>query len=94
MAEVGVVAYSISPTGEFEETAAKLKRKDAALYERLGKKIAELCEEPHFRKPLGNVLKGSFRVHVGSFVLRYRIDERDKTLILISFVHHDDAYEK
>ena len=52
------------------------------------------CIEPHFRKPLGNVLKGSFRVHVGSFVLRYRIDEVNKTLILISFVHHDEAYEK
>ncbi len=87
------MAYILSPTPEFEEAIAKLKKKDSALYIRLGKKIEELCEEPHFRKPLGNVLKGSYRVHVGSFVLRYKIDEANKALILISFVHHDDAYE-
>jgi mRNA-degrading endonuclease RelE of RelBE toxin-antitoxin system len=86
------MAYSISPTKEFEEALARLKKEDRALYNRLGKKIDELCAEPHFRKPLGNVLKGSFRVHVGSFVLRYRIDEGAKVIIPISFVHHDDAY--
>ena len=85
--------YAISPTREFEGSIAKLKRKDRALYERLGKKIDELSIEPHFRKPMQNVLKGSFRVHVGSFVLRYRINEQNKTLILISFVHHDEAYK-
>ncbi len=87
------MAYSISPTEEFEKTLKTLKKSDRALYNRLGKKIDELCAEPHFRKPLSNVLKGSFRVHVGSFVLRYRIDEDTKTLILISFVPHDEAYK-
>ncbi len=87
------MAYSISPTKEFEESLVRLKKGDRALYNRLGKKIDELCAEPHFRKPLRNVLKGSFRVHVGTFVLRYRIDEAAKTIILISFAHHDEAYE-
>ena len=86
------MVYTISPTREFEDGIARLKRKDNALYQRLGKKIDELCLEPHFRKPMKNVLKGSFRVHVGPFVLRYRIDEQNNTLILISFVHHDEAY--
>ena len=85
------MTYSISPTKEFEDALVMLRKSDKALYIRLGKKIDELCAEPHFRKPLSNVLKGSFRVHVGSFVLRYRIDEVAKTIILISFVHHDQA---
>jgi mRNA interferase RelE/StbE len=86
------MAYSISATSEFEETISKLKKRDISLYLRLGKKIDELCNEPHFRKPMSNVLKGSFRVHVGSFVLRYKIDESTKTVLLISFVQHDQAY--
>ena len=74
------MAYAISTTTEFEETAAKLKKRDTQLYLRLHKKVDELCIEPHFRKPLGNVLKGSYRVHIGSFVLRYRIDDRSKVI--------------
>ncbi len=86
------MAYSISPTNEFEESLASIKKSDRALYNRLGKKIDELRIEPHFRKPLSNALKGSFRVHIGHFVLRYRIDEGAKTIILVSFTHHDEAY--
>ena len=84
--------YTISITEEFADTVRRLKARDFALYNRLARKIGELQINPYFRKPLSNELKGSFRVHVGQFVLRYRIDESVKDILLISFVHHDIAY--
>jgi mRNA-degrading endonuclease RelE of RelBE toxin-antitoxin system len=34
------------------------------------------------------------RVHFGSFVLTYFIDEKNKTVILEDFDHHDEIYKK
>ena len=40
-------------TPEFEETLAKLKRRDRALYDRLGKKIDELVHRTTFQETSG-----------------------------------------
>ena len=43
--------------------------------------------------PMGNVLKGSWRVHVGHFVLMYVIEEEKKVVRFYKFEHHDKAYQ-
>ena len=58
------------------------------------KKINQVLEKPHMFKPLKNVLKGQRRVHIGSFVLFYKINENTKTVEVYNYKHHDDAYRK
>ncbi len=70
----------------------KIKKKDRMMYERIGKKIAELCENPRMAKPMTHNLKGTWRVHVGHFVLFYRINESERKLEFYDFEHHDKAY--
>ncbi|VVB77199.1 ParE toxin of type II toxin-antitoxin system, parDE [uncultured archaeon] len=71
---------------------ANMKKKDRLTYERIGKRIDELCQNPRMAKPMTSNLKGSWRVHVGSFVLLYRINESEKKLEFYDLEHHDKAY--
>ncbi|MCL5239403.1 MAG: type II toxin-antitoxin system RelE/ParE family toxin [Candidatus Marsarchaeota archaeon] len=70
----------------------KLKKADRLAYERIGKKIDELCANPHMAKPMSSYLKGTWRVHVGHFVMLYRINEAEEKLEFYDFEHHDKAY--
>ncbi|NQT72261.1 MAG: type II toxin-antitoxin system RelE/ParE family toxin [Chloroflexi bacterium] len=38
-------------------------------------------------------MKGKWRVHVGTFVLIYQIEETDKSIVFLEFEHHDEAYK-
>jgi mRNA-degrading endonuclease RelE of RelBE toxin-antitoxin system len=62
--------------------------------EAIAKKIEEIAEDPHAYKPLRFPLPGLRRVHVGSFVLIFSIDEARKTIILEDYEHHDKVYRK
>lgn len=86
-------AYDIEIDQELEKTLSKLDKKDRGNFERVGKKILQVAENPHAGKPLKSILKGKWRVHVGHFVLFYRIDETEKKVVFLDFVHHDDAYQ-
>ena len=76
-----------------EKDLKKLSRKNKSLCEQVGKKILQIIENPELGKPLGNVLCGKRRSHVGSFVLIYKVDEAQKKIDFLSLDHHDDAYE-
>jgi mRNA-degrading endonuclease RelE of RelBE toxin-antitoxin system len=39
-------------------------------------------------------MKGLRRVHFGSYVLVFSIDEKNKTVVLEDFDHHDEIYRK
>tara|TARA_Y100000310_G_C20662985_1_gene805826 strand:+ start:1927 stop:2181 length:255 start_codon:yes stop_codon:yes gene_type:complete len=82
--------YNIEFTKEFEKSIKKLKKKDFLLFTRVQKKLEELIVNPNHYKPLRNVLFGFRRLHIGSFVLIYTIEE--KTVIIISLDHHNKAY--
>jgi mRNA-degrading endonuclease RelE of RelBE toxin-antitoxin system len=68
------------------------RTKKAILYEHIKKRLKILAEQPEIGKPLRNVLKGRRRVQICSFVLIYSIENNDNKITLISFEHHDDAY--
>ena len=78
-----------------DKVLKKLKRKDPNLFRALQKKIIQIAEtEPqviqhykNLRKPLQHLK----RVHVGSFVLVFRIKEN--TIIFEDFDHHDKIYK-
>lgn len=83
------MAYRFKIEKELDD---KLKDMDKSLYERTLKKIEELIETPYIGKPMRSKLKGSRRVHIGSFVLFYYIDESNRIVHFYEFVHHDEAY--
>jgi len=81
-------------TTRIQDTLTRLKRKDLALFRAVQKKINQIAglDEraiKHFKNLRGN-LKDFKRVHVGSFVLMFKV-EKD-TVIFDRFRHHDEAY--
>ena len=72
----------------------KLRKKDLVLFRALQKKICQIAQLDiasiqHFKNLKGN-LKDYKRVHVGSFVLIFKVER--ETIIFSKFVHHDEAY--
>jgi YafQ family addiction module toxin component len=82
--------YRLQFTPFFEKQLKKIKQKDALLFERVGKKLKEIRQNPEHYKPLSNVLKGCRRAHLDPFVIIFEIND---DLITVHYVkHHDDAY--
>ncbi|MDG6958932.1 MAG: type II toxin-antitoxin system RelE/ParE family toxin, partial [Nitrososphaerota archaeon] len=65
---------------------------DARLMDALTKKVQEILMDPHRFKPMHFPLAGTRRVHLGSYVLLYSIDEQRRTVVLEDFEHHDRVY--
>ena len=76
----------------FDKDMRKLKS-DFVLQKRVVKKIIEVLENPSKYKNLRNVLKNRQRVHVGSFVLVFEVNEADKSVTFHKFKHHDKVYK-
>ena len=83
--------YKDDYTKNFKKDFVKIR--SSQLEKRLNHKIDESLDNPH-KKSLRNILKGKRRVHVGSYVLIYEINEREKTVIFHRFQSHDKAYKK
>lgn len=77
---------------EFKRKQKKLKKRHPELHKRLKEKMVEIVEKPLLGKPLRYVLKRKRRVHLGSFVLIYKIDKNNRLVIFIDFDHHDNVY--
>jgi len=76
---------------QFKRLGKKDKNQLRAVY----KKIRQLQENPYTGKPLHFPLQNMRRVHVfKSFVLVYDIQEREKTITIRAYEHHDRAYKR
>ncbi|TAL46869.1 hypothetical protein EPN87_04155 [archaeon] len=84
--------YTVSNKPNIDEIFEKLAKKNPKQLEAITKKLEQILENPHRFKPLGNIMKGKRRVHFGSFVLTFSIDEASKTVILEDYDHHDNIY--
>jgi YafQ family addiction module toxin component len=71
----------------------KLRKKDIAQFETLCRKINDILENPQQFKPLKSPMPHMRRVHIGSFVLVYNIDEVRKVVIIRRYEHHDNVYK-
>lgn len=85
--------YDIEIGDKLRKKIEKLQNKDTQYYNTIIDKMLQIAEYPQSGKPLRGVLKGKRRVHVGPFVLIYRIDENERIVTLLEFAHHDDAYK-
>jgi YafQ family addiction module toxin component len=84
--------YSLEIEEEVSKTFHKLLKKDRVQLEALNKKISQILTDPYQSKPLKHPLEGLRRVHIGPFVLIYRVTENPPTIQIIKYAHHDEAY--
>ena len=69
--------YSI----EITKKLAKLKKKDPVEYSQVRKKMESILNDPHHNyKFLAHDMKGYNRVHLGHFVLVFRVNHQDKSV--------------
>jgi YafQ family addiction module toxin component len=71
----------------------KVRKKDSTQFEALSKKVNEILENPQQFKPLRSPMQHMRRVHVGSFVLIYDINETRKVVTIRRYEHHDTVYK-
>ena len=79
---------------EITRKLAKLKKKAPKHYEMVRKKINWILANPEHRyKDLHYSMKGISRVHIGHFVLAFRIDNVNKIIYFEDYDHHDNIYK-
>ena len=85
--------HTIAFSKKAENRIKKVCKRDHSLCEEVKKKLYQIDKNPSIGKPLKDVLKGKRRVHIGSFVLIYQFIIDDDIIRILSFSHHDEAYE-
>ena len=74
----------------------KLSKKNGEIYEQIIKKINEIInsEDVEHYKNLRHDLKEFKRVHIGHFVLMFKLDKNKNLISFEDFDHHDNIYKK
>jgi YafQ family addiction module toxin component len=85
--------YSLEVVEKVDKIFKKLQKKDTVQFEALTRKVSEVLENPHQFKPLKKPMQHMRRVHVGSFVLVYDIDEAMLIVTIRRYEHHDNVYK-
>ncbi len=86
--------YSDRYSEEITKKFSKLKKKDARHFEIVRKKMNWILENPEHRyKELHYNMKGVSRVHIGHFVLTFKIDRVNKVISFEDYDHHDNIYK-
>ena len=85
--------YSLEIEEEVFRAFKKLAKKDKIQLEAINRKIDQILTEPFQFKPLKHPLDGLRRVHIESFVLIYEVLENPKTVRVLKYKHHDEAYQ-
>ena len=87
------LAYSLEIKKHVERTFEKIAKKDPIQEKAVKKKLRQILEAPYRFKPLRKPMQGMRRVHAfGPFVLVYSINEKEKTVIIEDYDHHDKVY--
>ncbi|MCX6710994.1 MAG: type II toxin-antitoxin system RelE/ParE family toxin [Candidatus Woesearchaeota archaeon] len=86
--------YSCEMRKRVEQELFKLVKKDRKQMEAINKKINEIICNPYHYKNLRAPLERLRRVHIGSFVIVFSIDEKRKLVIIEEYAHHDEIYKK
>ncbi len=84
--------YNLEVREIVDRIFSKLAKRDKVSFEYINKKIIEIRENPHHFKPLKSPMQNYRRVHIGSYVLIYSIEEKAKTVIIERYKHHDEVY--
>jgi YafQ family addiction module toxin component len=86
--------YKLKRKKRLDKIFEKLAKKDIVALEAIKKKTKQIIEDPYRFKPLSNKMKNIRRVHIKiHFVLTYKIIEKEKTVELLDYAHHDKIYK-
>ncbi|MEM2192383.1 MAG: type II toxin-antitoxin system RelE/ParE family toxin [Candidatus Hadarchaeales archaeon] len=84
--------YSLEIRESVDRIFRKLAKKDKRQMLAVVKKIEQVCANPYHFKPLRAPMQHLRRVHVGSFVLVYSVDEKRRVVTIEEYAHHDEVY--
>ena len=86
--------YTDRYSEEITKKLAKLKKKDPTHYSIVIKKRDWILANPEHRyKDLHYSMKGVSRVHIGHFVLTFKINHINKVIYFEDYDHHDNIYK-
>ena len=85
--------YALEVRQHVDRVFKKLSKRDSRQMDAINKKINEILVDPHSFKRMHFPLSGMRRVHFGSYVLLFSIDEQRKTVVLEDYEHHDSVYK-
>jgi mRNA-degrading endonuclease RelE of RelBE toxin-antitoxin system len=89
------MSFRFVVSDDLKKVFDKIGRKDKVLAINISKKIKQIISSDHsFVEHLKNLkggLKNYKRVHIGSFVLMFKIE--NDVIIFDKFEHHDSAYK-
>ena len=77
---------------EFKKILEKMSKKDKPGLKKVENQVYKIISNPLIGKPLRNIIKNYRRVHVGSFVLVYKIENEE--IVFMDYDHHDRVYKK
>ena len=77
---------------EFKKILEKMAKKDKLGLKKIEDQVYKIISNPLVGKPLRNIMKSYRRVHIGSFVLVYKIENEEITFA--DYDHHDRIYKK
>ena len=88
--------YTFHVSGHLEKILKKLAKKDKLTYDQVLNKIDEIVhsEDVEQYKNLRYTMKDSKSVHIGSFVLVFQFDKKNKIIYFDDFDHHDFIYKR
>lgn len=84
--------YHVEISPKLQKEFKKLQKKNISQLIAINKKVEEIRLNPEIYKNLNAPMNNLKRVHIGSFVLLFSVNENTKTITLEYFEHHDDAY--
>lgn len=86
--------YDLDIKPEADKIFEKLAKKNPKQLQIISKKLGEICSNPeHEYKFLRSPLQTFNRVHIDThFVLIFKIDHTNRSVVVYYFDHHDDIY--
>ena len=92
------MVFSYDLSDELKEKVKTLTKKDKSLSQQMFKKITGVIsrnrESIEFYKNLRFPMQEFKRVHIGAFVLTFKVYKDRSLIIFDDFDHHDNIYEK
>jgi addiction module RelE/StbE family toxin len=88
------MTYQLAISHHADHELKKLASKDQAHFKQLLKKLEQVLENPYHYKPLHGDFFGARRIHIGSYVLTYQIQEKEQEVIVLHYQHHDKIYRE
>ena len=86
--------YNFEIKPKLEKKLFKIRKSDKKTFDRIRNKINEIIIEPHHYKPLKVPMQNMRRVHIGSYVLTFEINEKENLVEFLDYDQHDHVYGK